>query len=93
MQFFEENHCHVKKYVYLWGEFQVLLRVGVRFNGSNLIKKSDWILLMFESGQFNYLFNSRQYARIIRIIVPIKGILYSKVWTIVCYKQIGSPEP
>jgi len=48
---------------------------------------------MFESGQFNYLFNSRQYARIVRIIVPLQGLLYSMVWAIVCYKQIGSPEP
>lgn len=30
--------------LYICIEFQVLCRVGVRFNGSNLFKKSDWML-------------------------------------------------
>ena len=48
---------------------------------------------MQESSQFNHLFNSRQYAHIVRIIVPIWAWYILKVWAIVYHKQIGRLEP
>ena len=35
---------NVDFFSYLSGEFQVLRSAGVCFNGSNLLKKSDWML-------------------------------------------------
>jgi len=36
---------HYSKLIAIFAvEFQVLLREGVRFNDSNLVKKSDWLL-------------------------------------------------
>ena len=39
MQFFEEKHCYVKNNSYICHRVSSTLRVGVRFNGSNLVKR------------------------------------------------------
>lgn len=63
-------------------EFQVLLREGVRFNGSNLVKRAIDVYPVIESGQFLA-------TRIMAICSHRKdyctfiGMIYSKVWAIV----------
>ena len=43
---------NVDFFSYLSGEFQVLHSVGVRFNGSNLLKRAIDVYPVIESGQF-----------------------------------------
>ena len=72
----------------------MLLCVGVCFNGSNLLKRAIEYYLVLKSGPFHaHLTNSRQYAHIVRIIVPVQGIIYSMMWAIVYYVRWASPEP
>ena len=56
----------------------MLLRVGVRFYGSNLLKRAIDVYPVIKSGQF---LATRMMAicSIYRIIVPVMGIVYSKV--------------
>jgi len=46
---------NVDFFSYLSGEFQVLHSVGVRFNGSNLLKRAIVAYPLLKSGQFRLL--------------------------------------
>ena len=48
MQIFEENHFYVKNYSYICNRVSSTLRVGVRFNGSNFLKRAVVIILFRE---------------------------------------------
>ena len=72
----------------------MLLSVGARFNGSNLLKRAVDIIpnLKFWKN-FLSIWGDRQWARIVRIIVPLWGMICSKVWAIVyCYIDRHFPD-
>ena len=46
---------NVDFFLYIRSEFQVLRRVGVRFNGSNLFKRAIVAYPLLKSGQFRLL--------------------------------------
>ena len=62
----------------------MLLRVGVRFYGSNLLKRAIDVYPVIESGQF---LATRMMAicSIYRIIVPLREQYMLKVWALLLY--------
>ena len=63
-------------------EFQVLLREGVRFNGSNFVKRAIDIILPQKRGKF-LISKGNGNMLTFGIIVPFKGMIYLKTWAIV----------
>ena len=73
-------------------EFQVLLREGVRFNGSNLVKRAIDVYPVIESGQFlatrmmAICSHCLDYCTLMGMIY-LKGVGYCSLFV------AGSPEP
>ena len=63
------------------GEFQVLQRVGVRFNGSYIAKERLTFILPQKRGKF-LISKGNGNMLTFGIIVPFKGMIYLNTWAI-----------
>ena len=84
---------YVDFFSYISGEFQVFRSVGARFNGSNLLKKSDCCLSFTEIWTISATWNKYNMLTLFGLLYPYGNNISEKVWAIVYYQVAGSPEP